>query len=441
MEKAELLFRLCSFEESPVEKKEYVKRLRECLDEVPATVSTKDVELAKEAGVEDVSEVDGGDTGTSPLHKVCESFKLEWSEDEKIMETALGLIDNLFYYGANWMMLDDNNETPGCIALRRGLPDSIYQRFVAAGVRAEVFLRKIKDMMVDDEDEVEDEDVEVADDDEEESGDKDKADTEPSAEVVDETEKTETEDKIEVQEENGEQSREGDTAQDQTAYLSSSLQYEDGRLVTENQKDGVMMDWETPIMEKSAEIICTAAEDPASENIVLNVGFGMGIIDTIIEDKYHPTKHYISEAHPDVLAKLKTDGWYERPNVVILEGRWQDTLPSLISQGVNFDGIYYDTFSEHYQDMLEFFDLVVALLKPTGVFSFFNGLGADRQICYDVYKQVVELDMQDYGFEVSYTAMPIDDHQADQTWDGIRRPYWTLKEFLLPKIKFLTIGI
>ena len=28
---------------------------------------------------------------------------------------------------------------------------------------------------------------------------------------------------------------------------------------------------------------------------------------------------------------MKIDGWYEKPNVIILEGRWQDKLNDLLS--------------------------------------------------------------------------------------------------------------
>ena len=38
-----------------------------------------------------------------------------------------------------------------------------------------------------------------------------------------------------------------------------------------------MMDWEAPLMERHAEIICQGGGD------VLNVGFGMGIIDGCIQ--------------------------------------------------------------------------------------------------------------------------------------------------------------
>ena len=48
----------------------------------------------------------------------------------------------------------------------------------------------------------------------------------------------------------------------------------------------------------------------------------------------------------------------------------------LLQKLLVFDGIYYDTFLEHYQDMLELFDIIVGLLKPSWIFSFFNGLGS-----------------------------------------------------------------
>lgn len=43
-------------------------------------------------------------------------------------------------------------------------------------------------------------------------------------------------------------------------------------------------------------------------------------------------------------------GWYEKPGVKILEGKWQDFIEGeeLIATG-GFDVIYTDTFSEDYQ--------------------------------------------------------------------------------------------
>lgn len=388
---ASLLFELCSFRVEPIEKEVYISKLNECLKaEIPPTVTTKDVELAaelekkiqdgtvKEGDEEQV--VDGGDTGTTPLHRICESLSKD--SPQEVIELAGEMIDILFQFGGSWMMIDDNNETAGCIALRRELPKEIYDKFVMAGVRSEVFLRKMTE----------------------------EVDKEP-------------------EDEQSEDNSGGDTATEQEAYLKSDLEYTDHKLLTRQNQDGVMMDWEEPIMKRSAELITQSKEQGG---VVLNIGFGMGIIDTFVQ-KANPKKHYICEAHPKVLEKMKQDGWYEKENVIILEGQWQDTIPKLLEEGIFFDGIYYDTFSEHYQALTELFDYVVGLLSPDGTFSFFNGLGADRQICYDVYTQVVEVDLSEYGLQVNFETIPIE----GDNWEGVRKQYWALKEYKLPIIKFM----
>lgn len=384
------IFEICSFQKSPVEEGSYIDILTECLKSgIPPTITTADVELAS-------TQLEGqliaaGDVGTTPLHQICGSVN---GQDENQVEIASKMIEVLFQYGANWSMMDKNNETPGCIARRRRLA-SLYEQFVQAGVRSEVFLRRMTEGTNDDDGE------------------------------VDGTQKGEGEDENEEK---------GDTAVDQQAYLASRLEYSEGTLITREARDGVMMEWERPIMKKSAELITQVEPNDSNGLVVLNVGFGMGIIDSFIQEA-KPFKHYISEAHPDVLKKLREDGWYDKEDVIILEGRWQDTLPQLIDEGVILDGIYYDTFSEHYQDLVNFFDLVYGLLSPEGVFSFFNGLGADLQISYDVYSHVVEVDLKKYGFKVEYIRIEIGPGDAQQ-WEGIRQKYWNLHEFLLPKITF-----
>lgn len=58
----------------------------------------------------------------------------------------------------------------------------------------------------------------------------------------------------------------------------------------------------------------------------------------------------IIEPHPDVLAFMRMNGWYDKPNVKIIEGKWQDFVDGeeLLSFG-GFDAIYTDTFSENYK--------------------------------------------------------------------------------------------
>lgn len=132
---------------------------------------------------------------------------------------------------------------------------------------------------------------------------------------------------------------------------------------------------------------------------------------------------------------MKNDGWYQKPNVVILEGKWQDSLNKLLDEGnVFFDGIYYDTFSEHYEDMLDLYDIVVGLVNPEGVFSFFNGLGADRPLCYDVYKKIVEVDVATYGMNCEYTYVDLKGKLPD--WKDVKRSYYNCEYYYHPKISF-----
>jgi hypothetical protein len=105
------------------------------------------------------------------------------------------------------------------------------------------------------------------------------------------------------------------------------------------------------VMEAHAARLCATGGD------VLNVGFGMGIIDGLIAARA-PRSHTIMEAHPAVLERMRADGWAERPGVRILGGRWQQTLPVLLAEGMQFDGIFFDTYGERYRDMADFHEQV-----------------------------------------------------------------------------------
>lgn len=110
-------------------------------------------------------------------------------------------------------------------------------------------------------------------------------------------------------------------------YLQERVEYSEDRLMDEESK-AVMMAWETPLMEAHAKAVCARGGD------ILNVGFGMGLVDTAIQ-RYGPSSHTIIEAHPGVYARMVALGWGDKPNVKIILGRWQDVIPQL-SQ---YDGI------------------------------------------------------------------------------------------------------
>ena len=122
-------------------------------------------------------------------------------------------------------------------------------------------------------------------------------------------------------------------------YLRQRLQYTaDGQALLDSDKDAVMMEWERPLMKAHAQIML----DNAPRKRVMNIGFGMGIIDTAIQE-WQPELHVICEAHPDVHRRMLADGWDKKPNVRICFGKWQDWLPKLIQEGIELDGVFYDT--------------------------------------------------------------------------------------------------
>ncbi|CAK7896992.1 protein arginine N-methyltransferase 2 [[Candida] anglica] len=436
---------LCKFTKRPLTE-EYVDNLKYYLKNgIPSTYTVEEA-YNFENGKEDEETT----SNTTPLHLICRHIPEDCTEEE--IAIASKMVEILLEYGAGWCLVDSDENTPGCILIKRNLKKlPIYTQIVQAGVRAELLLRKVEEIeFVDEEDylhdvEVNGEEVPELVEESSEVVEKSVEEPQPVEESVEESVEKPVEQPVEAIDPYA-----NDPATNQETYLKTKLEYKDGALVTKENKDGVMMEWESELMRMGSDSLFKGVPEDAEEKkeddmVVLNIGFGMGIIDTMIQNK-KPTKHYICEAHPDVLAKLKRDGWYEKPNVVILEGRWQEQLTKLLSDGnVFFNGIYYDTYSEHYSDMLDLFDFVVGLLKPHGVFSFFNGLGADRQVVYEVYKELVEMDLNNYGLDCKFTEYEVpketmqapNNPQPESVWDDIKRSYWSCPVYYHPEARFM----
>jgi len=280
-------------------------------------------------------------TGIAPLHAAISSCSQQQNgepTDPDVEDQAAKVVQYLLQNGAIWNDLNAANETPGCIALRLGLK-KIYDIMVDAGVRAELLFGAL--------------------------GELGQPSEETEAEVI-----TAIEDP------------ERDVSLDNHEYLKSKLRFQPGILL-DSSDNAVMMVWEQKIMSRHAETLL-----PKPGLRALNVGHGMGIVDTEIQGR-EPSQHHIIEAHPQVLERLRQNGWDKKPNVTIHEGRWQDVLPKMVEQGIVLDAIYYDTFAEDYFSLKNFFsEWVIQLLDSDGKFGWYNGLGADRQICYDVYTKV-----------------------------------------------------
>ncbi|ORX60500.1 hypothetical protein DM01DRAFT_1332651 [Hesseltinella vesiculosa] len=189
----------------------------------------------------------------------------------------LSIVEYLLEQRHPYNMLDDDEVSAGELALKNK-HQQVYDRLVAEGVRSELVIRAM-------------------------------------AAVFDKAE-------------------EGEMVVPNEDYLNQKLHYDDNKLMDANN-DAVMMGWEGPLMVEHAKVMC-----PKEGLDVLNVGFGLGLIDSELQ-KYKPKNHFIIEAHPDVYAHMKELGWDKKPGVTILFGRWQDMVPTLTQ---SFDGIFFDTY-------------------------------------------------------------------------------------------------
>ena len=142
-------------------------------------------------------------------------------------------------------------------------------------------------------------------------------------------------------------------------YLQHNVRYNPANtLLLDDDDDAVMMEWERPLMNAHASLLTGNAPNKR----VLNIGFGLGIIDTALQD-YKPSCHVIIEAHPVVYEKMIKDGWDKKEGVRICFGRWQDELPKLVEEGIVFDGIFYDTYGEHFTDLEDFHGMFYEFLS------------------------------------------------------------------------------
>jgi protein arginine N-methyltransferase 2 len=372
-------------------------------------------------------------------------------EGEVDIEKAKATVKELFLSGAIWNDLDMKNETPGCLAWRLGQKE-LYELVVEAGVRAELLMNLMGGY-----EQLPDEDSEEE---EEENADA----------IIEDEQPNNTEVSIAAASSNTAPVPEVSQQEDVTseAYLASTLTFHPSKLL-DASSNGVMMAWETPIMSLTAQLLA-----PTSGLRILNIGFGLGIIDRLFAAT-EPAAHHIIEAHPDVLAKLQsaptlgdeieaneeTDGagseevdnftffgpsWRAQnqgTTHVLHAGTWQSIIPTLLESETVFDVIYFDTFGESYIELKRFFtEYVVGLLAPEGRFGFFNGLGADRRVCYDVYTRVLECDLLDAGFDVRWEDVDVDmdgaeaeegrrpglGKEGEGEWEGVKRRYWTLEK-------------
>ena len=197
-------------------------------------------------------------------------------------------------------------------------------------------------------------------------------------------------------------------------YFKQKLTYtEEGELL-DDHGNAIMMEWERPIMKEQAKTTTLKG------GRVLNIGFGMGIIDSYIAETDGVTEHWIIEPHPDVQREMMKRGWLTKANCIFTT--WQEALPYL----PQFDGIYIDTWSE---SLVPFYRDVKNILKPDGVFTFFNNPRSDvkglHMIDIEYYTLKQWADVKFESFEIPSIAGQ-EEQRPDGLvyWDTEQKTYW-----------------
>jgi hypothetical protein len=183
------------------------------------------------------------------------------------------------------------------------------------------------------------------------------------------------------------------------AFKDEILTFKEDQILSEDNMQ-VMMSWETPIMEKSAEFICHNKGD------ILELGFGMGICSDYIQAQ-NVNSHTIVEIHPQIIEKLKE--WASgKSNVIIVEGDWY-----VASELGTYDGIFLDTFrDENAHNYFKSFAL--------------NKAKSGAKITY--WNNDNEGDLNQFKFDsISYEAVPITVPETDYAM--------FLENYHMPKIE------
>jgi SAM-dependent methyltransferase len=165
--------------------------------------------------------------------------------------------------------------------------------------------------------------------------------------------------------------RAGDRPAISEEWETGPAHYSDTELLIDGQQ--VMQAWEQPLMEALAG---AAAE---SHGDVLEVGFGMGISATFLQER-GIRSHTIIECNRDVQRRFEE--WrrqYPAADIRMIESKWQDwDAPESA-----FDSVLFDTYPTTEEEMLEaieggpifaarFFPTAVRVLKRGGVFTYYS---------------------------------------------------------------------
>lgn len=173
----------------------------------------------------------------------------------------------------------------------------------------------------------------------------------------------------------------------------------------------VMQIWETPFMNKLAEVAASRG------GRVLEVGFGLGISANSIQQQ-PLNEHIILEANTEVFKTLQTFK-NSAPHKVSAIGPnlWQNSLPTIENNSI--DGILYDTYplvkEEQHTHQFDFIKAAYPKLKSGGILTYCNltSLGVLRpqyQSWEELFKETQLPYLLKCGFQsqdISFETFPV----------------------------------
>lgn len=164
-------------------------------------------------------------------------------------------------------------------------------------------------------------------------------------------------------------------------FLNNSIKIVDGVLYSSSPHVvvDIMSTDEDLIMEESAKILCQ------NKGTVLNVGFGLGIIDNYIRD-FKPKEHHIIEIHPQIYDLAIKDKFHQTSFLHL--GNWEDIVNQFMLKNKKFDAIYFDTytFNRDKKQWAMFGNIVDKILNKGGIFSYFNDNASKIEKIEDILK-------------------------------------------------------
>lgn len=166
-----------------------------------------------------------------------------------------------------------------------------------------------------------------------------------------------------------------------SGYKERPLTFESDKIVFSKNGETfqVMMDWETPIMKRSAEWVTNGGKAES----VLEIGYGMGIAASFIQ-AYQPNQHTIMELHPRVAERA--EGYANQRNkyyssskatahkrVTIMGGKdWYTEFQKDFGKSglQEFDAIFIDTYNDN--NLYKLKEYITKMLKPGGRMTWWN---------------------------------------------------------------------